>query len=71
MIILLMLLHLTGPDGQDIQVNVDEIVSMRSPRGTDHFTAGTQCLVFTADGKYLSVKEPCKEIEKAIGGPPK
>jgi hypothetical protein len=69
MIILTMLLQLTGPGGQPIEMNVDQIVSMREPRSADHFGEGVHCLVFTTDGKFTGVVETCKAIKQAIGAP--
>jgi hypothetical protein len=53
----------TGPDNQHIKVNANDVVSLREPRGSsDHVAAGTKCLVFTADGKYIGVRETCTEV---------
>jgi hypothetical protein len=52
----------TGPENQHIKINADDVVSLREPRGADHFAPGTKCLVFTADGKYIGVRETCTEV---------
>lgn len=59
-------LILTGPDHQAIEVNPAEIVALRAPRSADHFAAGTKCLVFTADGKYVSVTETCLRVDEML-----
>jgi hypothetical protein len=65
--LVILLITLTGPDQQAIEVNPNEIVALREPRGTDHFARGTRCLVFTSDGKYLSVMETCEKVHELIG----
>jgi hypothetical protein len=66
----LSLYHLTGPDGQPVEINPDHVVSIRPPRGTDHFTKGVNCLVFTADGKYQTTVETCPQVQAILGGAP-
>jgi hypothetical protein len=55
---------LMGPDGQQVEINRNEIVSTRAPRSTDHFGKGVRCLVFTVDGKYIGVIETCAEVRR-------
>jgi len=64
--------RLTGPDGQIIELNSDQIVSLREPRAEfkDHFTKGTNCLIFTTDGKFVAVTEPCKVVHELMTGEP-
>lgn len=45
-----------------VEVNPQRIVSLRQPRGGEHFAPGSHCLVFTSDGKYISTRETCEEI---------
>lgn len=61
----LVLLH--APDGTDIVVNPQEVVSMRGPRaevkeGEKHFAEGVNCMINTSDGKFLSVRETCADV---------
>jgi len=65
-LVALRLIQFTGPDGQTVVINPDEIVSVRSPRSTDHFGPGIQCLIFTVDGKYISVKEACSQVRETL-----
>jgi hypothetical protein len=69
-IILALALHfinLTGPNGQSIEVAVDQIVSLREKRDTEeHFHTEVNCLVHTADGKFIAVRETCKEVENLL-----
>lgn len=61
---------LHGPDGQVIHLNPGLAVNVRTPRGTEqrHFPPGTQCIVFTVDGRFLSVAEPCPVVLKRLQG---
>jgi hypothetical protein len=67
---LLLALHLaklTGPDGGLIEVNPEEVVSIRAPGTIEgHFPGGTRCVVNTSDGKFLPVREKCEEVAKAL-----
>jgi hypothetical protein len=65
-LIALRLIEFTGPDGQLVVINADEIVSLRSVRATDHFGPGIQCLIFTVDGKNIGVKETCEQVRETI-----
>lgn len=66
--VLAALVELHGPDDQRVFVNPDQIISIREPRGMEqgHFARGTRCLVTTADGKYLTVREKCTELREMI-----
>lgn len=67
MILLILLLELHGPNNQAIEVNPQEIVSLREPRaGEDHLAKGTRCLIYTSDGKFIAVVEDCPEIERRM-----
>ena len=61
------LAHFTGPDGQLIEINPTEVVSVRAP-GTiqAHVHPDTRCLVFTSDGKFVGVKEECADVEQRL-----
>jgi hypothetical protein len=62
----IVLIQLTAPDGQRIDVNPLAIVSMRPPRGTDHFAANANCVLITLDGKFVLVQETCGRIMSLI-----
>jgi hypothetical protein len=60
-------LNLTGPNGQSIDVAVDQIVSLRARRkDEEHLHGEVNCLVHTTDGKFIAVRETCKEIEEKL-----
>lgn len=62
------LLELTGPDKQMVEVNPSEITMIRQPRHDhrEHFAPGTRCLIFTADGKYIAVIETCRQVNDML-----
>lgn len=58
---------LHGPGGQIIYLNPDKVTNLRKPHGVgQHFPAGTRCLVFLVDGKYLAAAESCEEIRERL-----
>jgi hypothetical protein len=67
------LIRLHGPDGQEIYVNPQTVVSVRPPRGTDVVGSQLHCLLHTTDGKYIAVVETCdkfvSEAKEAIPFP--
>jgi len=66
------LLRLTGPDGQVMELNVDQVVSLREPRGElkGHFHKDIKCLIHTTDGKFIAVLEPCAVVHELMTGEP-
>jgi len=63
----LILVH--GPHGQNIEINANEISSIRMPRDVSqgHFAKGTQCVVIMTNGKFIATRETCDEIVGLIG----
>jgi hypothetical protein len=57
----LTLVVLTGPGGQIVKINPDEVVSLRAPRSTDHMPKTIHCIVFTTDTKFIGVEETCDQ----------
>jgi len=60
------LVTLTGPNGQAIILNADQVVSMRTRRDDDHFAKGVKCLIHTSDGKFVTVLEDCDTVREAF-----
>ena len=61
------LLQLHGPHDQIIDINPDQVVSLRKPRADEgHFTSGVRCLVNTSDGKFSTVMEDCETVRASI-----
>jgi nitrous oxidase accessory protein NosD len=63
----LALIQLLGPDGQIIEINPESVVTVRTPRGTDHFAKDIHCIVFTADGKNIAVVQTCDQVKELLG----
>jgi hypothetical protein len=58
------------PNGQEIYINPDEVVALRTqPKTEGYVKEGVNCVVLTTDGKFLTVVEECRmiqmELEKA------
>lgn len=58
-------LHLGS--GIDVDINVSEITSMRGPEPDNPlFTKNVQCLINLTDGKFVTVRETCDEVRRAM-----
>jgi hypothetical protein len=60
-----------GPTGQEIDVNITEISSIRRPEAYEnepgtHFAKGTKCILAMSNGKLINTLEDCAEIIKKI-----
>ena len=60
--------ELTGPDGQLIYVNPEQVVSIREPRDPErrHFAKDVHCLLNMTDGKFITVTEECVFVQKLL-----
>jgi hypothetical protein len=69
-LVLLHLIQLHGPDGQIIDVNPNEVSSLREPReGSEgHFPNGTKCIISMTNSKLVFVTEDCELIRMEIEG---
>ena len=65
----LTLIMLTGPDHQVIEINPEEVVSLRAPRAIDHMTRDIRCIVFTTDGKFIGVEQSCRAVGDLLRRP--
>ena len=61
---MLFLLQLHGPNGQIIDVNPNEITSLRSPQAgsENHFGKNVHCLIKMTNGAVNAVVEDCEWI---------
>ena len=70
-IVILRLISVHGPDGQPIEVNVDEISTIRTPRefgaAEQHFGKTVRCALVMTNGKFVPTRETCSEILTLIG----
>lgn len=68
-LIVLHLLLLHAPGGQEINLNPVHINSMRAGEGGDKnvlFTGAVHCVIAMTDGKLVNVVEPCSEVRRQI-----
>ena len=68
-VVLVVLLRLHGPAGQEIDVNPNEISSLREPqKGTEghYFAHGTHCLVKMTNGNTNIVAEDCATVRTMV-----
>lgn len=61
------LVELHGVDGHVVQVNPDQVTSLRPRTSGEHFTEKAQCLVNLTDGKYVTVTETCDKVRLLLG----
>lgn len=59
-----LLITLHAPDGHEIVLNTEAVVSMHEPAPGNkpgNFAPGAKCLINTADGKFMAVVEDCTD----------
>jgi hypothetical protein len=62
------LVELTGPGGQRIYINPQEVTDVRDPTSQTHFARGTRCLIFLTSRNFVAVVEPCAEVRSKLRG---
>jgi hypothetical protein len=62
----LVLLH--GVDGKEIWVNPESVTSMHGPTGQKLLAEGAHCALNLWDGKFISIRETCKEVREVFEG---
>jgi hypothetical protein len=56
-----------GPDEQEIQLNVNEVSSVREPRSVEtHWKDEVHCVVFMTNGKFVGITEECQQVIQKI-----
>jgi hypothetical protein len=64
-VVLFIIVH--APDGQEVQLNVAEVSSIRRPGGSEgHFAKNSKCILTMSNGKFYLTTESCGEIIKMI-----
>jgi hypothetical protein len=64
---MLVMIILHSASGVEIDVNIATITNMRSPEpGNKNFTPDVKCLINMSDGKFITVKETCEEVRRAM-----
>jgi len=64
----LTLITLHGPNGQEIDINPNEVSSVRdiSVATEGHFGKGVRCLLFMTNGKVIGTAETCFDARRLI-----
>jgi hypothetical protein len=64
----LLFIFVHGPDQQEIEINVNEISSIRQPReaASEHIGEGVNCIIFMTNGKFIGTVESCREVVKKV-----
>ena len=56
-----------GPNNQYLEINIDEISSIRTPRiGDTHFPKGTHCIITMTNKNFNAVQETCDAVDRLI-----
>jgi hypothetical protein len=67
MISMVVMIILHSATGVEIDVNTANITNMRSPEpGNRLFTPDVRCLINMSDGKFVTVRETCEEVRRAM-----
>lgn len=70
LLVALHLIVLHRSDGGSVWISADEVTSLRSPAGKlGHLTPRGHCIVYLADGKFVSVLEGCNEVKRQLEAP--
>jgi hypothetical protein len=63
----LSLIFVHGPDGQEIEININEISSIRDPRASEgHLHKSIHCVLYMTNGKFIGTTETCDEVDKML-----
>jgi hypothetical protein len=62
-VLAVLLITLHGSTGQEIDINPEEVVTLRTPRdGEHHLPPNTRCVINMTDGKFNAVREDCRTV---------
>lgn len=68
--VVLFLIVLHTVDGREIDINPEQITSMREAKPDDasgkYFTSGIRCMISGSDGKFVNVVETCAVVRQKI-----
>ena len=62
----IILIHITGPTGNRIDVNPADIVSLRQPQIPGFYDAKVKCVIYTLDASFIGSQETCQQIRAMI-----
>jgi hypothetical protein len=68
-ILLAAFVTLHAPQGAVIEINPDQVTSLRNapPQKRGSFTEQANCLINLTDGKFVTVIEDCETVRKLFG----
>ena len=67
-IVALVLIKLTDPSGNRIDINAAEVNSVRETLNEGHLAKGSHCLVVMGNGRFIAVQETCEQVRQALRG---
>ena len=72
-VVTLRLVSFHGPDGYPVEINPEQVTSLRGARESDqegkYFTSEAHCMIGLTDGKFVTVAETCADVRKLLEGP--
>ena len=57
-----------GLDGREVYVNSEQVISMAMPGDSKLFVEGVRCVITLTDGKFITVKETCSQVQALMAG---
>lgn len=64
--LVLQLVEFTAPGNQHVEINPAEVVAIR-PVKKEHESGNVKCVIYTVDGKFISVMEDCNVVHEKLG----
>jgi hypothetical protein len=66
---MIVLVTFTGPEKQQIDVNPEQVVSLRNRRDDGgYYHPAVRCIIHTADNKFIAVTEDCEAVRRKLEG---
>ena len=62
----LVMIQVTGPNGNRIDVNPNDIVSLRQPQTRDFYDPRVKCIVYTLDATFVGTQETCEQVRNLL-----
>ena len=66
LLVSVVMIQLTGPNGNRIDVNPHDIVTIREPQVPGFFDAKVKCVLFTLDNQFIGIRETCAQVRELI-----
>ena len=66
---LLTIVILHSAAGVEVYLNTDTVTNLRNPEPNHpHFTHNVKCLINMNDGKFVTVRETCTDVQRIMQG---